>query len=276
MSDQPAGASHRNGPTAGFTIVELLIVVAVLGILAGIVVYAVGSANSDSKTSACAADRKTLQRALEAYKVRHGAYPTELTGLVGSSAHVRDNGTITASSKVGEGYTIGYDGAGGLTDCPAAIQAGGGGTTGGGTTGGATTGGGTTGGATTGGATTGGPSATSMTATVTAGGPTFTGNGSNRVWTVVMTVAATDNLGAAVDNAVVTAGWAFAFDGNAQNRGTGSKQTTCTTASDGRCTLTGQGFESNVKTATITVSGLTGSLSWSQQGSSAVTANRPF
>ena len=60
----------------GFTLIELLIVIVILGILAGIVVFAVGTASTDSKLSACKADKKTLSTALEAYKAKNGSYPT--------------------------------------------------------------------------------------------------------------------------------------------------------------------------------------------------------
>ena len=59
----------------GFTLIELLIVIVILGILAGIVVFAVGSATTDSKKSACQADKETLSVALEAYKAKGGTYP---------------------------------------------------------------------------------------------------------------------------------------------------------------------------------------------------------
>jgi type II secretion system protein G len=60
----------------GFTLIELLIVIVILGILAAIVVFAVGSATTDSKKSACSADKETLSVALEAYKAKVGTYPT--------------------------------------------------------------------------------------------------------------------------------------------------------------------------------------------------------
>ena len=63
------------GRQDGFTLIELLIVIVILGILAAIVVFAVGSATSDSKVSACKADKKTLTVALEAYKAKSGSYP---------------------------------------------------------------------------------------------------------------------------------------------------------------------------------------------------------
>lgn len=66
----------RTARESGFTLIELLIVIVVLGILAAIVVFAVGTATSDSKLSACKADKKTLTVALEAYKANTGAYPS--------------------------------------------------------------------------------------------------------------------------------------------------------------------------------------------------------
>ena len=69
-------AREREQADEGFTLIELLIVIVILGILAGIVVFAVGTATSDSKTSACKADKKTLTTALEAYKAKTGSYPS--------------------------------------------------------------------------------------------------------------------------------------------------------------------------------------------------------
>jgi len=43
---------HKNVIEQGFTLVELLIVIVILGILAGIVVFAVGNLTSGAKTSA--------------------------------------------------------------------------------------------------------------------------------------------------------------------------------------------------------------------------------
>jgi general secretion pathway protein G len=63
--------------------VELLIVIVVLGILAGIVLFAVGSFRDGAETSAVSAETRTVRTAVAAYRVRHGAdaVPT-ITDLV--------------------------------------------------------------------------------------------------------------------------------------------------------------------------------------------------
>ena len=77
-------------PTAtrdkGFTLVELLIVIVILGILAGIVVFAVGSMTTNAKTTGCKAEKVTLTHALETYKAFVGTYPT--AAAAGGGAHV--------------------------------------------------------------------------------------------------------------------------------------------------------------------------------------------
>ena len=72
---------HQSVIEQGFTLVELLIVIVILGILAGIVVFAVGNLGSNAKTNACATEKSTIIAADEAYKAQNGAY-TDQAGLV--------------------------------------------------------------------------------------------------------------------------------------------------------------------------------------------------
>ena len=67
----------------GFTLVELLIVIVILGILAGIVVFAVGNLTSSAQGNSCATEKSTIVSADEAYKAQTGSY-TDTTGLVAS------------------------------------------------------------------------------------------------------------------------------------------------------------------------------------------------
>ena len=51
----------------GFTLVEVLIVIVILGVLAMVVVAAVGGIVSGGQESSCRAERRTLATAIEAY-----------------------------------------------------------------------------------------------------------------------------------------------------------------------------------------------------------------
>ena len=62
----------------GFTLIELLIVIVILGILAAIVVFAVGGITDRGTKSACKSDVKTFEVAVEAYKAKTGLYPATL------------------------------------------------------------------------------------------------------------------------------------------------------------------------------------------------------
>ena len=65
----------------GFTLIELLIVIVILGILAAVVVFAVGGITDRGKDSACKADRATLEVAVEAYYAQAGEFPDNLNSL---------------------------------------------------------------------------------------------------------------------------------------------------------------------------------------------------
>lgn len=57
----------------GFTLVELLIVIVILGILATVTVFAVRGIADKGKTAACDSDRKVLEVAIETYYANGGA-----------------------------------------------------------------------------------------------------------------------------------------------------------------------------------------------------------
>ena len=64
----------------GFTLVEILIVVIILGILAAIVIPQFTEASNDARESALASDLQTARSQLELYKVQHlDTYPAAAT-----------------------------------------------------------------------------------------------------------------------------------------------------------------------------------------------------
>lgn len=68
-----------NGHTAGFTIVELLIIVALIGILAAIVIVAYNGLQQRAHNAQHQNDIKTVQKVIEAYNVQYGEYPKTTT-----------------------------------------------------------------------------------------------------------------------------------------------------------------------------------------------------
>lgn len=64
-----------NNQNDGFTIVELLIVIVVIGILAAITVVAYNGMQQRARDSIRASDAKNIVKALESYKTLNGRYP---------------------------------------------------------------------------------------------------------------------------------------------------------------------------------------------------------
>ena len=69
----------KHSQTAGFTLVEILIVVVILGILAMIVIPKYASATTEAKEATVTADLQSIQRQIDRYKVDHSGRGPELT-----------------------------------------------------------------------------------------------------------------------------------------------------------------------------------------------------
>lgn len=73
---------ERQKSEGGFTLVELLVVIVILGILAAVAVFAVGGVTDKGKESACKADLNSVATASEAYYAKNGSYAASIAGLV--------------------------------------------------------------------------------------------------------------------------------------------------------------------------------------------------
>ena len=69
------------GRTAGFTLVEIMVVVVILGILAVLIVPRVLGRTDEAKQAAARHDIATVMQSLKLYKLDNGRYPTNDQGL---------------------------------------------------------------------------------------------------------------------------------------------------------------------------------------------------
>jgi len=70
------------GTISGFTLIEVLVVVAILGILAAIVVPRIMDRPDEAKRTAAKVDIQSIVQALKLYRLDNGNYPTTEQGLL--------------------------------------------------------------------------------------------------------------------------------------------------------------------------------------------------
>jgi general secretion pathway protein G len=69
------------GGTAGFTFIEIMVVVAILAILAALVVPRIMGRTDDAKRTAAKVQIRNIEGALQLYKLDNGVYPSTEQGL---------------------------------------------------------------------------------------------------------------------------------------------------------------------------------------------------
>ncbi len=71
----------RRGHQSGFTLIEIMVVVVILGILAALIVPNIMSRPDQAKVTAARSDIKALSSAMEIYRLDNGHYPSTEQGL---------------------------------------------------------------------------------------------------------------------------------------------------------------------------------------------------
>ena len=82
----------------GFTLVEILIVVVILGILAAIVIPQFTQASTEAKTNSLASDLQTLRSQIELYKVQHNDAAPALATFEDQMTLTTDAGGVVNTS----------------------------------------------------------------------------------------------------------------------------------------------------------------------------------
>ena len=75
---------------SGFTLVEILIVVVILGILAAIVIPQFTSASTEAKESALVSNLQAIRSQIELYKIQHNDIPPTIAGFSDQLTKYRD------------------------------------------------------------------------------------------------------------------------------------------------------------------------------------------
>jgi prepilin-type N-terminal cleavage/methylation domain-containing protein len=96
----------RNSAKSGFTLVEIMIVVAIIGLLAAIAIPNFVKARSASQTNACIANMKQIEGAKATWALENRKSNTDTpatTDLYGANAYIRSEPTCPG----GGTYTLG-------------------------------------------------------------------------------------------------------------------------------------------------------------------------
>lgn len=73
----------------GFTLMELIIVVTILAVLAGVALLNTGGIDDDAKVSAAKTDIATLATAAKVYKIKTGNLPANLAALAADNGNYK-------------------------------------------------------------------------------------------------------------------------------------------------------------------------------------------
>lgn len=74
----------------GFTLVELLIVVLIIGALAAIAIPRIGASAQNAKANACKTNVDTINSQIELYMANEGSWPTALTDVTEDTDYFPD------------------------------------------------------------------------------------------------------------------------------------------------------------------------------------------
>jgi len=81
MTLAPQRRAHALTSVLGFTLIELMVVMVILGILAGLIVPRIMDRPEEARRTKAAIQIQSIEQALKLYKLDNGQYPTTEQGL---------------------------------------------------------------------------------------------------------------------------------------------------------------------------------------------------
>ena len=82
----------------GFTLIELMVTITIIGILASIIYVSFGEARTNSRNKSMTVELKEMQLALETYRSQNGVYPLPEQGCDGLAVMPLPAGQLVARS----------------------------------------------------------------------------------------------------------------------------------------------------------------------------------
>lgn len=80
-----ASTKHRTSARAGFTLVELMVVLLIIGILLALIFPGVQSMVENARTAACRTNMQQIVRAMQSFRSNHGHYPASWSSTPAAS-----------------------------------------------------------------------------------------------------------------------------------------------------------------------------------------------
>ena len=109
MKNTERTIARRSG--AGFTLVELLLVVTILGVLAAVAVNAFGGISTEARVAATRTSISAIESAAKLFEIRSGKYPDSIDQMI--QEKLLDNKSLNDSfgvpfqyKKTGDGFEI--------------------------------------------------------------------------------------------------------------------------------------------------------------------------